>query len=497
MYCVRSVTEDLVWIGANDGKSPLFEAVHPVPRGMSFNSYLLLDEKTVLFDTVDRLVQTQFFENLEHVLDGRKLDYVFVHHMEPDHAATLGDLIIRHPETKIVTGGKAFNMIRQFHATEPKNIILVNEGDTICTGKHNFTFYNAPMVHWPEVIVSYDSTDKMLFSADAFGTFGTLNGHMFADEYDFEHDLLDETRRYYTNIVGKYGPQVTSLLKKAEGLDIQMILPLHGPVWRKDLNLILDKYMKWATYEPEIDGVLIVFTSVYGNTENAVNILASRLVEEGLKVDMYDVSVTDDSYVLAEVFRYSHVVFATTTYNNGIFVAMENFLNDLAHHNMQNRKVALIQNGSWAPASGKLMKEIMCSMQNMEIINDMITLKSALAIGQEEELEVLAKEIAASVKGEKEEAPAEEVKAAKSYKCKICGYIFEGDELPEDFHCPICGRPAEDFELVEEEPAPAEEKKSKGFICKICGFIYESDTLPEDFHCPICGRPASDFEPVK
>ncbi len=449
MYCIRSVTNDLFWIGANDFKSPLFEAVHPIPRGMSYNSYLLLDDKTVLFDTVDRAVQSQFFENMEHVLEGRKLDYIFVHHMEPDHAATLGDLMIRHPEATIVCNGKIFNMIRQFHCTEPKNMILVNEGDKINTGKHEFTFYNAPMVHWPEVMVSYDSTDKLLFSADAFGTFGTLNGHIFADEMDFEHDILDEARRYYTNIVGKYGPQVTALLNKAASLDIEMILPLHGPVWRKDLNLIIDKYVKWASYEPEEEGVLIAFSSVYGDTENAVNILACRLAEKGIKVDMYDVSVTDDSYVLAECFHYSHIVFATTTYNNGIFVSMDNFLRDLAHHNLQNRKVALIQNGSWAPASGKLMAEILNGMKNMEFIDTSITLKSSLAIGQESEIEVLAELLAESVNGgrieEKEETTTESVK----YICQICGYVYEGDTLPEDFKCPVCGRPASDFKPVE------------------------------------------------
>ena len=450
MYCVRKVTDDLIWIGGNDRQHPLFESTHPVPRGMSFNSYLLLDEKTVLFDTVDRAVQTQFFENLDYALGSRKLDYVFVHHMEPDHAATLGDLMIRHPEATIVCNGKSLNMIRQFHATDPKGAKLVNEGDTITTGRHTFTFVNAPMVHWPEVMVSYDSTDKILFSADAFGTFGALNGVLFADEVNFDRDWLDEARRYYTNIVGKYGPQVQALLKKAAGLDIQMICPLHGPVWRKDLGYILDKYAKWAAYEPEVQGVLIAFASVYGGTETAANILACRLAELGVPVEMYDVSVTHYSYVLSDAFKYSHIVFASTTYNNGIFVSMENLLHDIAHHALKNRKVALIQNGSWAPASGKLMSEILGGMKDMEILEAPVTLKSTLAPGQDQELEALAKVLAASVKGEAVEPEAE-------------------------------------------EPAPA---KPRGFVCKICGFVYESDTLPEDFTCPICRRPASDFEPL-
>ena len=299
-------------------------------------------------------------------------------------------------------------------------------------------------------MVSYDSTDKILFSADAFGTFGALNGVLFADEVNFDRDWLDEARRYYTNIVGKYGPQVQALLKKAAGLDIQMICPLHGPVWRKDLGYILDKYAKWAAYEPEVQGVLIAFASVYGGTETAANILACRLAELGVPVEMYDVSVTHYSYVLSDAFKYSHIVFASTTYNNGIFVSMENLLHDIAHHALKNRKVALIQNGSWAPASGKLMSEILCGMKDMEILEAPVTLKSTLAPGQDQELEALAKVLAASVKGEAVEPEAE-------------------------------------------EPAPA---KPRGFVCKICGFVYESDTLPEDFTCPICRRPASDFEPL-
>ena len=449
MYCIRKVTDDLLWIGGNDRQHPKFEAAHPVPRGMSYNSYLLLDEKTVLFDTVDRAVQTQFFENLEHALQERKLDYVFVHHMEPDHAATLGDLMIRYPEARIVCNGKSVNMIRQFHCADPNHAILVNEGDTVSTGRHTFTFVNAPMVHWPEVMVSYDSTDKILFSADAFGTFGAWNGVLFADEVDFDRDWLDEARRYYTNIVGKYGPQVTALLKKAAGLDIQMICPLHGPVWRKDLGYILDKYSKWAAYEPEEQGVLIAFASIYGGTETAAAILACRLAELGIRTEMYDVSVTHYSYVLSDCFKYSHIVFASPTFNNGIFDPMEHLLRDLLHHNLQNRKVALIQNGSWAPASGKLMTQVLCEMKNMELLQEPITLKSALAPGQEKELEELAQVLAASVKGEAS-TPVQE--------------------------------PAAD--------------KPKGFVCKICGFIYESDTLPPDFVCPICRRPASDFEPV-
>ena len=454
MFCIRPVTDDLFWIGASDRQHPVFEAAHPVPRGMSYNSYLLLDEKTVLFDTVDRSVQTRFFENLERVLDGRPLDYVFVHHMEPDHAATLGDLMLRHPEAKIVCSRKAAEMIRNFHGTAPKNPLLVAEGDTLSTGKHSFTFYSAPMVHWPEVMVSYDAADGLLFSADAFGTFGALNGHLFADELDFEHDILDEARRYYTNIVGKYGPQVTALLRKAAGLDIRMILPLHGPVWRKNLDRIIAKYKLWASYEPEEKGVLIAYASVYGDTENAADILACRLAERGIPVDMYDVSVTDPSYVLAQCFRWSHLVFAATTYNNGIFVSMENLLRDIAHHALRSRTAAIIQNGSWAPASGRLMAELLSGMKDIRLLDSTVTLKSSLAPGQEEELDALAEALAASVRGEepevKEEKPAAPAnEKRRGFVCTVCGYIYEGDTLPADFRCPVCGRGVEVFKAIE------------------------------------------------
>ena len=449
MYCTRKVTDDLIWIGSDDRQHPLFEAVHPIPRGMSYNSYLLLDEKTVLFDTVDRAVQTQFLENLEHALNGRKLDYIFVHHMEPDHAATLGDLVLRHPEARIVCNGKAINMIRQFHATDPNGAILVGEGDTICTGRHTFTFLAAPMVHWPEVVVSYDSTDRILFSADAFGSFGALNGVLFADEVDWERDWLDEARRYYTNIVGKYGPQVMTLLGKTSKLDIQMICPLHGPVWRKDFDRILSRYTKWASYEPEVQGVVIPFASIYGHTETAANILACRLAELGVPLRMHDLSATHCSYVLADCFKYSHIVFASPTFNNGIFDPMEHLLRNLSYHNLQNRKVALIQNGSWAPSSGKLMSQIVAEMKNMDQLAFQITLKSALAPGQEDELELLAQVLAVSVKGEEPASVQEEAPKPRGFLCKVCGFLYESDTLPEDYICPFCHRPTSSFEPVQ------------------------------------------------
>ena len=448
MYCVRPVADDLFWVGASERHHPLFESAHPVPQGMSYDSYLLLDEKTVLLDTVDQSVQGQFFENVEHLLDGRALDYVVVHHMEPDHAAALGELLARHPEATVVCSGMAVNMIRQFHRVTPTKLLPVKEGETLCAGRHTFTFVAAPMVHWPEVLVSYESTEKILFSADAFGTFGALDGVLFADEVDFDRDCIDEARRYYTNIVGKYGPQVTALLKKAAGLDIRMICPLHGPVWRKDLNYILDKYQKWAAYEPEVQGVMIAFASVYGGTETAAAILAARLREKGVPVAMYDVSVTHPSYVLSEAFKYSHLVFASTTYNNGIFVTMETLLHDICAHCLKNRTVALIQNGSWAPASGKLMRGLLEKLEGFRILDGMVTLKSALAPGQEKELEELAQTLWDDIHGVKVEEK-EESAPRKGFVCTVCGFIYEGDTLPEGFVCPICRRPASAFKPLE------------------------------------------------
>lgn len=452
MQNIQTVSENTIYVGASDRRLAKFENLFPIPRGVSYNAYVILDEKTALLDTADASVGAQFLENVAAALDGRKLDYLIVDHMEPDHAAMIEAVLVRWPDLRLVVNAKTLPMLKMYFPTDSAAIddaLVVKEGDTLDLGKHKLTFVMAPMVHWPEVMMTFDTTTGTLFSADAFGTFGALEGALFADEVDFAGKWLDDARRYYTNIVGKYGPQVQALLKKAAGLDIQMICPLHGPVWRKDLGYIVDKYAKWAAYEPEVQGVLIAFASVYGGTETAANILACRLAELGIPVEMYDVSVTHYSYVLSDAFKYSHIVFASTTYNNGIFVSMENLLHDIAHHALRNRKVALIQNGSWAPASGKLMTEILSGMKGMEILEAPVTLKSTLAPGQDAELEALAKVLGASVKGE---------------------------------------------EIVEEAPAPQD--KPKGFVCKICGFVYESDTLPDDFICPICRRPASDFEPL-
>ena len=396
MYNTKKIADDLFWVGANDRRLSVFEGVYPVPTGVSYNSYLLMDEKTVLLDTADKSVTHQFMENVAHVLGERSLDYLVINHMEPDHCAEIPCIVRKYPNVKIVCNAKIKTMLGQFFDFElpEEQLVLVKEGDTLNTGKHNLTFVLAPMVHWPEVMVTYDTVDKILFSADAFGSFGTVDGNIFADEVDFEHRYMDEARRYYTNIVGKYGPQVQSLLKKASGLEIKMICPLHGFVWRKDFDKFIDKYVKWSTYTPEIQSVLIPYASVYGGTQNVVEILASKLADLGVKdIKIVDTSITDSSYVVSDAFKYSHIVFASTTYNNGIFISMENLLHDIVAHNLQNRKIAIIENGSWAPTSGKLMTDLVSQLKNTEIIGNKLTLKSTIKENQMEEIENLAKAI--------------------------------------------------------------------------------------------------------
>lgn len=398
MYCVRKLQDDLYWVGGNDRRLALFEGVYPVPRGVSYNAYVVLDEQTVLLDTVDKSVSEQFFENLDHVLDGRKLDYLVVNHMEPDHCATMEEVVRRYPEVKLVVNAKTLTMIQNYFTFDaPGRAVVVKEGDTLATGRHTFTFLMAPMVHWPEVMVTYDTTSKTLFSADAFGTFGALGGSVFADEVDFPRDWLDEARRYYTNIVGKYGMSVQGLLKKA-AVEIAMVCPLHGPVWRKDIGWFVEKYQRWSTYTPEENGVVIAYASVYGHTANAADILAMKLAEKGVRpVAVYDVSVTHPSVIVAEAFRYSHLVLASTTYNAGIFVTMENLLLDLKAHALQNRTVGLIQNGSWAATSGKLMGELLGQMKDMRVLEPTVSVTSAVKDDQLTQLETLADAIAASM----------------------------------------------------------------------------------------------------
>lgn len=395
MYCVRKVVDDLYWVGGNDHRLALFENIHPIPNGVSYNSYLLLDKKTVLFDTVDWDACRQFLENVEHVLDGRELDYLVINHMEPDHGASIEEILLRYPKVKIISTEKSFLLMHQFCFHVDGRTEEVKEGDTKCFGKHTITFVEAPMVHWPEAMVSFDVTNGVLFSADAFGSFGALDGKLFNDEVNFDRDWLDDARRYYTNIVGKYGPHVQALLKKAGTIDIKVICPLHGPVWRNDFGYLLDKYDKWSRYEPEVTGVLIAYASMYGNTESAAQVLAAKLVEKGVKnVVVHDVSNTHVSYLISDAFKYSHIVLASVTYNLGIYPVMHDFLMHMKALNMQKRTIGIIENGSWAPKSGSLMKDFLDNqMKQMSILNSEVSMISALNDNNKSEMDNLVDSI--------------------------------------------------------------------------------------------------------
>lgn len=399
MECVRKVCEDLYWVGGNDHRLALFENIHPIPRGVSYNSYLLLDEKTVLFDTVDWSIGRQFLENVAAVLQGRDLDYLIINHMEPDHAASIEEVLLRYPNVTVISTEKGFLLMRQFGFDVDGKTEEVKEGDIKTFGAHTITFVEAPMVHWPEAMVSFDITNGVLFSADAFGSFGALDGKLFNDEVNFDRDWIDDARRYYTNIVGKYGPHVQALLKKAATIDIKMICPLHGPVWRNDIGYLLDKYQHWSTYEPEVNGVMIAYASMYGNTENAANVLASKLVEKGIRdVVLYDVSNTHVSQLISEAFKYSHLVLASVTYNLGIYPVMHNFLMDMKALHLQNRVVGIIENGSWAPKSGSLMKECLDDMKQMSILNEELSFVSSMNDANRNEMDALVDGIVDSLK---------------------------------------------------------------------------------------------------
>ena len=662
MHCTRKISEDLIWVGGNDRRLAMFEGVYSVPDGVSYNSYLLLDDTTVLFDTVDRAVDKVFFENVAYALGGRSLDYIVVSHMEPDHSATLRELVLRYPDAVIVCNQKSFEMMKRFgYVGESCDPYLVKEGDVLRTGHHEITFVMAPMVHWPEVMMSFDLITGTLFSADAFGTFGALNGNLFADEIDFMGDYLNEARRYYTNIVGKYGPQVQAILKKAAKLEIKMICPLHGFVWRRNIGDYVEKYQKWSLYEPEEQGVMIAYASVYGNTENAAEILATKLRERGARVTMFDVSVKPASEIVAAAFRYSHLVFASTTYNAEIFVRMDEALRDLIAHNIQNRTLAFLENGSWAPTSGKKMKELFAGCKNMTVIDPMITVKSSLGTDQLAQLDTLADAIASTLpiakpapaaaaapvagatdptalfklsyglfvvttrEGEKDNGcitntciqvasnpnrlaiavnkqnfthdliartgvfnvsvltetanfdlfkrfgfasgrdtdkfagftavkrtangllavtesvnavfsghvveavdcgshtlfvaditesevlpgapsvtyayyfahikpkPQPKVEEKTKWVCKVCGYEYEGEEMPDDYTCPLCKHGKEDFEKVSAQPV----QKTVKWVCKVCGYEYEGEQLPDDYTCPLCKHGKEDFERVE
>lgn len=399
MHCTRQIAPHIFWVGGNDRRLALFENMFPLPNGVAYNAYLIMDEKVALLDTVDSSITRQFFENIGHVLDGRAIDYLVVNHMEPDHCANIEELCRRFPGMKIVGNNKTFQMIRQFYDFDIENRLLeVRERDELPLGLHRLRFYFAPMVHWPEVMFTYEEHKKILFTADAFGSFGALSGNLFSDELDFENVFLDEARRYYTNIVGKYGAQVQAVLKKVSDVEIRMLCPLHGLIWRRNLDYILAKYDLWSRYAPEKEGVVLAYASMYGNTENAVEVIANRLAGKGVQdMRIYDVSKTHASYIIADAFKYSHLVFASPTYNTGLYFGMEALLRDMAVLNLQNRKVALVGNGSWAPASHTVMQKLISEMKGIALLTPPLVIRSSLKPSQMEELTALADAVGDSV----------------------------------------------------------------------------------------------------
>lgn len=380
------VTEDIRYIGVNDHDVDLFEGQYTVENGMSYNSYVILDEKVAVMDTVDAHFGVEWLQNLETELNGRRPDYLVVQHMEPDHSANIAVFMETYPEAQIVSSAKAFVMMQQFFGTDfPERKVVVGEGSTLKLGRHTLTFVTAPMVHWPEVIVTYDSTDKVLFSADGFGKFGAL---------DVEEDWADEARRYYIGIVGKYGAQVQALLKKAAALDIAIICPLHGPVLSENLGYYLDKYNTWSSYAVEDEGVVIAYTSVYGHTKEAVEELAEKLNQRGCpNVVVADLARCDMAEAVADAFRYSKLVLATTTYNATIFPHMQNFIDHLTARNYQGRTVGMIENGAWAPMAAKVMKKMLETSKNLTYTDTTVTVKCALNDASRAQIDALADEL--------------------------------------------------------------------------------------------------------
>ncbi len=439
-----NITKDIKYIGVNDHHIDLFEGQYIVPNGMAYNSYAIIDDKIAVMDSVDANFGTQWLKNIEIALDGRTPDYLIVQHMEPDHSANISTFMEAYPNAVVVSSAKAFQMMKNFFGTDfSDRQIVVGEGSTLCLGQHTLTFVTAPMVHWPEVIVTYDNVDKVLFSADGFGKFGAL---------DVEEDWACEARRYYIGIVGKYGAQVQALLKKAAALDIEKICPLHGPVLTENLSYYLNLYDIWSIYQPEEEGVVIAYTSVYGNTKKAAELLAEKLQEKGCpKVVLNDLARCDMAEAVEDAFRYSKIVLATTTYNADIFPFMKEFIHHLTERNFSNRTVALIENGSWAPLAAKVMKGMFEKSKNLTFTDTTVTIKSALNDVSMAQLEALANELTCSAVCEEEQSAAP---AMKKYVCDICGWVYDeavGDpangiapgtkfeNLPADFRCALCG----------------------------------------------------------
>ena len=594
-----TVTNDILYIGVNDHKIDLFEGQYKVENGMAYNSYAIIDEKIAIMDTVDARFTHEWLDNIETTLGGRKADYLIIQHMEPDHSANIFNFMKLNPNTTVVATAKAFNMMEQFFGSDfADNRIVVGEGDTLSLGKHTLTFVTAPMVHWPEVMVTYDSTDKVLFSADGFGKFGAN---------DVEEDWADEARRYYIGIVGKYGAQVQALLKKAAGLDISVIAPLHGPVLKENLGYYINLYNIWSSYTPETEGIVIAYTSVYGNTAKAVEKLAESLKAKGCpEVVVHDLARCDMAKAVENAFRYSKLVLATTTYNAGIFPFMRDFIEHLTERGYQNRTVAFIENGSWAPMAAKVMKNMLADSKKLTLLEPTVTIKSALSAESSEQLEALVSELCRDyIAQDGETADKNDLTALfnigyglyvitsndgkkdnglivntvtqvtntpnriavtinkQNYSHHIIKQtgimninclsvdapfsVFENfgfksgrntdkfageEQLRSDngliflrryinsfmslkveqyidldthgmFICSVTeARVISDAETMtytyyqkNVKPKPETEGK-KGFVCKVCGYVYEGDTLPEDFVCPLCKHGAADFEPI-
>ncbi|MBU5453440.1 flavin reductase [Pseudoflavonifractor sp. MSJ-30] len=593
------ITNDIRYVGVNDHQVDLFEGQYRVPGGMAYNSYVILDEKIAIMDTVDKNFTHEWLDNIQAVLNGRKPDYLVVQHMEPDHAANVGNFMKLYPRTTIVSSAKAFNMMTAFFGTDyADRRIVVGEGDSLSLGKHTLAFVAAPMVHWPEVIVTYDVLDKVLFSADGFGKFGAL---------DVEEPWDDEARRYYIGIVGKYGAQVQALLKKAATLDIQTICPLHGPVLKEDLGHYLHLYDLWSSYTVETEGVVIAYTSIYGNTRAAVEKLAEALRANGCpKVIVHDLARCDMAQAVADAFRYSKLVLATTTYNADIFPFMKEFIHHLTERNFRNRTVALMENGSWAPLAAKVMKKMLEECKNLTFADTTVRIVSALNETSSKQVETLAGELSKEYLAQ-QDATADKNDLTALFNIGYGLYVVTTNDGARDnglivntvsqvtntpnriavtinkqnysFHtiqktgvlnvncldvsAPFSvfqrfgfqsGRTADKFEGLEilrsdnglaflpryinsfmslkvesfvdmdthgmfictvtearvmsdadtmtytyyqknVKPKPETEGKH-GFVCKVCGWIYEGDELPDDIICPLCKHGAADFEPI-
>ena len=593
------ITEDIRYLGVNDHQVDLFEGQYVVPNGMAYNSYAILDEKVAIMDTVDQNFTHQWLDNIQHTLGSRKPDYLVVQHMEPDHAANIANFMKVYPETTVVSSAKAFTMMGNFFGTDyADRRIVVGEGSTLCLGRHTLTFVTAPMVHWPEVIVTYDSCDKVLFSADGFGKFGAL---------DVQEDWACEARRYFIGIVGKYGAQVQALLKKAAGLDIQIICPLHGPVLTENLGYYLNLYDIWSGYRVESEGIVVAYTSVYGHTREAVELLVEKLKSKGCpKVEVHDLARCDMAEAVEDAFRYGKLVLATTTYNADIFPFMKEFIHHLTERNFQNRTVALMENGSWAPLAAKTMRNMLEGSKNLTFTDTTVRVLSALSDESREQIEKLANELCKDYMAQRSETANKNDLSAlfnigyglyvvtsndgtrdnglivntvsqvtntpnrvavtinkqnyshhiiqqtgvMNVNCldvsapfdvfKTFGFQsgrtvdkFEGAEVLRSdnglvflpryinsflslkvesyvdlgthgmFICTVTeARVMSDRETMSYtyyqnhvKPKP-EAAGKKGFVCKVCGWIYEGETLPDDIVCPLCKHGAADFEPI-